>query len=80
MEKIIVIIDNYKFDVTEYLNEHPGGKKILKKFNGKDATKEFNEIKGHGESVVLDLLDKFCIGKNIKDKMLFYINVQKKGY
>jgi cytochrome b involved in lipid metabolism len=63
MEKII-IIDNYKFDVTEFASKHPGGSDILKKFNGKDATKAFNEIKGHGESVVLDLLDKFCIGKN----------------
>ena len=40
--KVIIIIDDYKFDVTEYLNEHPGGKKILKKFNNKDATKGFN--------------------------------------
>jgi len=67
MEKLIIIIEGYQFDVTEFASKHPGGQKVLEKFNGKDATKEFNEIKGHNESFVLDLLDKFCIGKYIKD-------------
>ena len=62
-EKIIIFIDNYKFDVTEYANIHPGGKKILQKYNNKDATKAFNEIRGHYDSYVLSLLEKFCIGK-----------------
>jgi cytochrome b involved in lipid metabolism len=61
--KIIIIIDNYKFDVTEYAKIHPGGKKILQKYNNKDATKAFNEIKGHGDGYALSLLDEFCIGK-----------------
>jgi cytochrome b involved in lipid metabolism len=63
MEKLIIIIDGYRFDVTEFASKHPGGSDIFKEFNGKDATKAFNEVKGHNESVVLDLLDKFCIGK-----------------
>lgn len=61
--KVIIIIDNYKFDVTNYLYKHPGGKKILQKFNNKDATQAFNEIKGHCDGYVLSLLDEFCIGK-----------------
>lgn len=28
--KIIIFIDNYKFDVTEYAPTHPGGKKFTK--------------------------------------------------
>jgi len=28
--KIIIFIDNYKFDVTEYANTYPGGKKFYK--------------------------------------------------
>ncbi len=62
--KVIIIIDGFKFDVTEYVHIHPGGKKNLRKFNGKDATKEFNEVKGHCDSYVDGLLDKYCIGKN----------------
>ena len=63
MEKIIIIIDDYQFDVTDMLYKHPGGSAILRKYNGKDATKVFNEVKGHNETFVLNLLDKCCIGK-----------------
>ena len=62
-EKIVIFIDNYKFDITEYANKHPGGKKILEKYNNKDATNAFNNVKGHCDGYVLGLLDEFCIGK-----------------
>jgi cytochrome b involved in lipid metabolism len=62
-EKLIIYIDCYMFDVTEYANSHPGGKKILQKYNRKDATKAFNQIKGHCDGYVYGLLDEFCIGK-----------------
>ena len=61
---IIIIIDDYKFDVTEYAKDHPGGIKILRKYHNKDATEAFNNVRGHCDSYVLDLMDKFCIGKN----------------
>jgi len=60
--KIIIYIDNYKFDVTEYAHKHPGGKKILQKYNNKDATEAFNIIKGHFDGYAIDLLEQFCIG------------------
>ena len=62
-DRIIIIIDNYMFDVTEYTNEHPGGKIIFQKYNGKDATNEFNNVKGHCDAYVYSLLEKYCIGK-----------------
>lgn len=63
MEKTIIIIDDHYFDVTDYLKDHPGGQKILKKFHLKDATDAFNQIKGHGDEYAISLLDKYCIGK-----------------
>ena len=60
--KTIVIIDDHYFDVTHYIHTHPGGKNILKKFHLKDATNEFNSIKGHGDEYAISLLDKYCIG------------------
>jgi cytochrome b involved in lipid metabolism len=57
ISKIIITIDDYRFDITDYAKDHPGGYKILKKYNGKD------EVSGHCESTVVDLLDVFCIGK-----------------
>lgn len=57
-DKIIIIID-----VTKFAKDHPGGSKILQKYHNKDATEAFNEIKGHCESIVVDMMDKCCIGK-----------------
>ncbi len=61
-ENIIIQIDGYLFDFTSYVDQHPGGSSILKKYNGKDATDIFNSIKEHNESSSLELLDKFCLG------------------
>lgn len=63
---IIIIIDGHYFDVTKYAIYHPGGKRILKKYHMKDATDEFNSIKGHGDAYAIDELAKYCIG-NIND-------------
>ena len=62
-KKCVIIIDNYYFDVTNYLDKHPGGANILKKYHMKDATNIFNSIKGHGDSYALDLMESMCIGK-----------------
>lgn len=64
MESIIISIDNYWFDVSEYASKHPGGYEILKKYHLKDATKAFNEIRGHADS--LHMLESF----EIKNKKL----------
>jgi cytochrome b involved in lipid metabolism len=61
--RIVIMIDDYRFDVTEYAESHPGGRKILEQYNNKDATKAFNEVRGHSDGYVLGLLDEFCIGK-----------------
>lgn len=39
-----VIIHGRAYDVTDFLNEHPGGAGIILKYAGKDATKAFDPI------------------------------------
>ena len=51
-----IIIDNSVYNVTEFVDEHPGGAKILKRVAGKDASKQF--WKYHNEVRLLHYLEK----------------------
>jgi cytochrome b involved in lipid metabolism len=39
-----VILHGKVYDVTEFLPDHPGGKKAIMLFAGKDATEEFDML------------------------------------
>jgi len=39
-----IIVDGNVYDVTKFLHEHPGGKRILMGKAGQDATKEFHSL------------------------------------
>lgn len=41
---VYLIIDNDVYAVGSFLNEHPGGAKILKRMGGKDASKQFWKV------------------------------------
>lgn len=40
-EDLYIIIGDSKVNVTAYASEHPGGAEILRRFNGKNATRAF---------------------------------------
>lgn len=48
------------FDVTEFLEEHPGGYDIIVASSGRDATQDFDEI-GHSQAA-RDMLKKYKVG------------------
>ncbi|KAG8882085.1 hypothetical protein FRB97_008755 [Tulasnella sp. 331] len=39
-----IIVHGHVYDVTEFLDDHPGGSKIILKYAGKDATEEYEPI------------------------------------
>lgn len=45
-----VIVGDQVLDVTAFLSEHPGGKKSIMMFAGKDATEEFDML--HDRKVI----------------------------
>lgn len=43
-ESCWIIVHGKVYDVTDFLDEHPGGSKIILKYAGKDATEEYEPI------------------------------------
>ncbi|KAF2022221.1 short-chain specific acyl-CoA dehydrogenase mitochondrial precursor [Aaosphaeria arxii CBS 175.79] len=49
-DSLWIVVDEDVYDVTKFQDEHPGGKKILQRVAGKDASKQF--WKYHNESIL----------------------------
>ncbi|KAL9253094.1 Cytochrome b5 isoform A-like protein [Drosera capensis] len=56
-----VVIDGKVYDVSTYLNEHPGGDDVVLEVTGKDSIEEFEDA-GHSEEA-RELLETFFIGE-----------------
>ena len=57
---LYIIIDDGVYEVTNFVGEHPGGAKILKRVAGKEATKQF--WKYHNEGVLKKYGGKLGVG------------------
>lgn len=55
-----MIIDNKVYDVTSFLDLHPGGDDILVDASGRDATREFEDVGHSGDARAQ--LDELLIG------------------
>ncbi|PIM99080.1 Cytochrome b5 [Handroanthus impetiginosus] len=56
-----VVVDGKVYDVTTYLDEHPGGDDVLLGAAGQDATEEFEDA-GHSKTA-RELMEQFFIGE-----------------
>ncbi len=57
-----IIIDNNVYDMTDYLDKHPGGSSVIMGCAGKDATKEFNQV-GHSGNAI-QIMKKYMVSKH----------------
>ncbi|KAL3990270.1 Cytochrome b5-like Heme/Steroid binding domain family protein [Acanthocheilonema viteae] len=55
-----IIIDNNVYDVTRFLEEHPGGDEVLLEQAGQNATESFKDI-GHSRDAV-EMTKEYLIG------------------
>lgn len=58
-----VIVNEKVYDITEFLEGHPGGEEILLQYGGKDITKVLQDEDQHLHSdVAYQMLEEYCIG------------------
>ena len=57
---MIIYINRHKYDITEFIKEHPGGADVFK--DGKDMTGEFNAV-GHSKNAV-KMLEQYLVEDN----------------
>ncbi|PSN64655.1 cytochrome b5 [Corynespora cassiicola Philippines] len=65
---LYIIIDSDVYKMDSFVDEHPGGAKILKRVGGKDASKQF--WKYHNEGVLKKYAPKLKIGSVKEDAKL----------
>ncbi len=62
-----VIIGGEVYDVSKFLPDHPGGKKAILLFAGKDATEEFDML--HDRKVIKKYAPEAHVGTLSKSKL-----------
>ncbi|OAY32789.1 cytochrome b5 [Manihot esculenta] len=56
-----LVIEGKVYDVTKFLEDHPGGDEVLLAATGKDATDDFDDV-GHSSSARA-MMDEFYVGE-----------------
>lgn len=46
-DKVIISFEKIRYDVTPYLDKHPGGAEALRRFHGRDATEVIKKQEAH---------------------------------
>lgn len=60
----VFVIDNVVYDVTTFMDDHPGGPEVLLDNAGRDASQCFHDV-GHSEEA-RELMKKFVIGEVVE--------------
>ncbi|XP_074033294.1 cytochrome b5 [Leptinotarsa decemlineata] len=64
--RVWIILKDIVYDVTDYLDDHPGGADLITEWAGKDGTKEFDNF-GHSADAKKEL-KKYKIGEVVEEQ------------
>uniref|UniRef100_T1J559 cytochrome-b5 reductase n=1 Tax=Strigamia maritima TaxID=126957 RepID=T1J559_STRMM len=67
-KSVWIVIHDLVYDVTPFLDEHPGGEEILLEQAGKNATENFEDV-GHSTDA-REMMKKFIIGEVIDEEKI----------
>lgn len=70
----VFIIDNVVYDISKFLDEHPGGHEVLLNQVGKDASEDFEDV-GHSIDAK-ELMKKYVVGEVVEEE---HIERQKRN-
>ena len=62
-----IAIHGKVYDVTHYLDDHPGGGEVISDLAGMDTTVDFDDV-GHSEEAI-EQLDDFLVGELVADEV-----------
>jgi cytochrome b involved in lipid metabolism len=58
-----IAVNGLVYDVTKFIEHHPGGRKPFEKYSGTDATEKFQNVKQHFENPnIATFMKTLCIG------------------
>lgn len=64
--KTLIILHDKVYNVSDFLNEHPGGEEILLDHAGKDGSDDFDDV-GHSKDA-FDLMQKYRVGELVESE------------
>mmetsp|Transcript_76945 Transcript_76945/g.94410 ORF Transcript_76945/g.94410 Transcript_76945/m.94410 type:complete len:87 (+) Transcript_76945:42-302(+) len=64
-----VVIDGMVYDVTEFIEEHPGGEGVLIAYAGTDCTEQFKQVI-HSQAATDIMKEDLLVGELIKQSKL----------
>lgn len=62
----LLVLHDKVYDVTAFLNEHPGGEEVLLDHGGKDGSEDFDDV-GHSKDA-FELMTKYLVGELVEEE------------
>jgi len=73
-----LLIHNNVYDITKFLEEHPGGEEVLLEEAGKDASEAFEDV-GHSTDA-RDLMKQYLVGELVEEEKAKTKKVQERTW